>query len=118
MLKDVRLSLHNAISGEAILKSYTDETRQQFAAVIKEIIQDTLLKALTLSQQRMDESIKGTLDNSIRDAQKSLAAVTTDFRDKLGSAWGQLLCYPFGATEVAPFQDAYVFSTSLEAGQV
>ena len=34
---------------------------------------------------------QGTLDNSIRDAQKSLAAVTTDFRVKLGGAWGQLL---------------------------
>ena len=91
MLEDVQLSLHDAISGEAILKSYTDETRQQFAAVIKEIIEDTLVRALTLSQQRMDEWMKGTLDNSIRDAQKSLAVVTTDFRVKLGAAWGQLL---------------------------
>jgi hypothetical protein len=91
MLEDVQLSLHDAISGEAILKSYTDETRQQFAAVIKEIIEDTLVRALTLSQQRMDEWMKVTLDNSIRDAQKSLASVTTDFRVKLGGAWGQLL---------------------------
>jgi sensor c-di-GMP phosphodiesterase-like protein len=91
MLEDVQLSLHDAISGEAILKSYTGETRQQFAAVIKEIIEDTLVRALTLSQQRMDEWMKGTLDNSIRDAQKSLAAVTTNFRVKLGGAWGQLL---------------------------
>ena len=35
LLEDVQLSLHDAIAGEAILKSYTDETRQQFAAVIK-----------------------------------------------------------------------------------
>src|SRR6202167_1990548 len=91
MLEDVQLSLHDAISGEAILKSYTDETRHQFAAVIKEIIEDTLVRALTLSQQRMDEWMKGTLDNSIRDAQKSLAAVTTNFRVNLGGAWGQLL---------------------------
>ena len=91
LLEDVQLSLHEAISGEAILKSYTDETRQQFAAVIKGIIEDTLVRALKLSQQRMDEWMKGTLDNSIRDAQKSLAAVTTDFRVKLGAAWGQLL---------------------------
>ena len=39
----------------------------------------------------MDEWMKGTLDNSIRDAQKSLAAVTTDFRVNLGGEWGQLL---------------------------
>jgi type IV secretory pathway ATPase VirB11/archaellum biosynthesis ATPase len=70
LLEDVQLSLHDAISGEAILKSYTDETRQQFAAVIKEIIEVTLVRALTLSQQRMDEWMKGTMDKSIRDAQK------------------------------------------------
>jgi hypothetical protein len=91
MLEDVQLSLHDAISGEAILKNYIGETRRQFAAVIKEIIEDTLVRALTLSQQRMDEWMKVTLDNSIRDAQKSLASVTTDFRVKLGGAWGQLL---------------------------
>src|SRR6202021_1122087 len=91
MLEDVQLSLHDAISGEAILKNYIGETRRQFAAVIKEIIEDTLVTALTLSQQRMDEWMKVTLDNSIRDAQKSLASVTTDFRVKLGGAWGQLL---------------------------
>jgi hypothetical protein len=91
LLEDVQLSLHDAISGEAILKSYTNETRQQFASVIKEIIEDTLVRALSLSQQRMNEWMKGTLDNSIRDAQKSLASVTTDFRVKLGGAWGQLL---------------------------
>ena len=91
LLEDVQLSLHDAISGEAVLKTYTDETRQQFAAVIKQIIEDTLVRALTLSQQRMDEWMKGTLDNSIRDAHKSLAAVTTDFQVKLGAAWGQLL---------------------------
>ena len=87
----MQLSLHDAISGEAILKSYTDETRQQFASVIREIIEDTLVRALTLSQQRMDEWMKGTLDNSIHEAQKSLASVTADFRVKLGGAWGQLL---------------------------
>jgi hypothetical protein len=91
MLEDVQLSLHDAISGEAILKSYTDETRQQFAAVIKEIIEDTLVRALTLSQQRMNEWMTGTMDSAIRDAQKSLTSVTSDFRAKLGGAWGQLL---------------------------
>jgi hypothetical protein len=35
--------------------------------------------------------MKGTLDNSVREAQKSLVSVTTDFRVKLGGAWGQLL---------------------------
>jgi hypothetical protein len=101
LLEDVQLSLHDAVSGEAILKSYTDETRQQFAAVIKEIIEDTLVRALTLSQQRMDEWMKGTLDSSIRDAQKSLASVTTDFRAKLRGAWGQLLLGSFGGGVLA-----------------
>jgi hypothetical protein len=91
LLEDVQLSLHDAISGEAILKSYTEETRHQFAAVIRQLIEDTLLKALTLSQHRMDEWMTGTLERSVRDAQKSLAAVTTEFRAKLGGAWGQLL---------------------------
>jgi hypothetical protein len=91
LLEDLQLSLHDAVSGEVILKSYTAETRQQFAAVIKEIIEETLVRALSLSQQRMDEWMKITLDNSIRDAQKSLASVTTDFRVKLRGAWGQLL---------------------------
>jgi hypothetical protein len=91
LLEDLQLSLHDAVSGEVILKSYTAETRQQFAAVIKEIIEETLVRALSLSQQRMDEWMKVTLDNSIRDAQKSLASVTTDFRVKLRGAWGQLL---------------------------
>jgi hypothetical protein len=35
--------------------------------------------------------LQNTVDYVIRDAQKSLAAVTTDFRVKLGGAWGQLL---------------------------
>jgi hypothetical protein len=91
LLEDVQASLHDSIAGEAILKCYTEETRQQFASVIKEIIEDTLVRALTLSQQRMDEWMKGTLDNSIRDAQKCLASLTTGFRVKLGGAWGQLL---------------------------
>jgi hypothetical protein len=34
----------------------------------------------------MDEWMKGTLDKSIREAQKSLASVTADFRVKLGGA--------------------------------
>jgi hypothetical protein len=101
LLEDVQLSLHDAVSGEAILKSYTDETRQQFAAVIKKIIEDTLVRALTLSQQRMDEWMKGTLDNSIRDAQKSLASVTTDFRVNLRGAWGHLLWGSFGGGVLA-----------------
>src|SRR5580693_8929840 len=66
MLEDVQLSLHYAISGEVILKSYTEETRRQFAAVIKEIIEDILERALRLSQKRMDEWMKGTLAHSNR----------------------------------------------------
>jgi hypothetical protein len=65
--------------------------KEAAGSVIREIIEDTLGRALTLSQKRMDEWTKGTLDNSIREAQKSLASVTTDFRVKLGGTWGQLL---------------------------
>lgn len=91
LLEDVQLSLHDAISGEAILKTYTEETRQQFATVIARIIEETLSKALSFSQQRMDSWMKGTVDSSIREAQKSLAAVTSDFKARLGGAWGHLL---------------------------
>ena len=91
LLEDVQLSLHDAIAGDAILKSYTAETRQQFAKVIEAIIEGTLVGALTASQQRMDAWVKGALEQSIREAQRSLSAVTTDFRVKLGGAWGQLL---------------------------
>jgi hypothetical protein len=101
LLEVVQLSLHDAVSGDAILKSYTAETRQQFAAVIEEIIEETLVRALTLSQQRMDEWMKGTLDNSIRDAQKSLASVTTDFQVKLTGAWKHLLWGSFGGGVLA-----------------
>jgi hypothetical protein len=50
LLEDVQFSLHDAISGEAILKSYTRETRQHFASVIKEIIEATIVRVLSLSQ--------------------------------------------------------------------
>jgi hypothetical protein len=91
LLEDIQLGLHDAIAGEAILKSYTAETRQQFAKVIEAVIEGTLVGALTASQQRMDAWIKGSLEQSIREAQRSLSAATTDFRLKLGGAWGQLL---------------------------
>jgi citrate lyase gamma subunit len=99
LLEDVQLSLHDAVAGDAILKSYTAETRQQFAKVIEAIIEGTLVGALTVSQQRMDAWMKGALDQSIREAQRSLSAATTDFRLKLGGAWGQLLwgCIAGGA---------------------
>ena len=96
MLEDVQLSLHDAISGEAILKRYTDETRQRFASVIEEIVEETVVRAISLSQQRMNEWVTRTLDNSLCQAQKSLASVTTDFRVKLGGAWGQLLWVALG----------------------
>jgi len=42
-------SLARDADDEAILKCYTEETRQQFAGVIKSIIESTLTRALTLS---------------------------------------------------------------------
>ncbi len=91
LLEDVQLSLHDAVAGDAILKSYTDETRAQFAKVISAIIENTLITALSTSQQRMDIWVKGSLDQAFREVQKSLAAATKDFRLKLGGVWGQLL---------------------------
>ena len=98
LLEDVQASLHDSIAGEAILKCYTEETRQQFAAVIKSIIESTLTRALTISQERMDDWVRKSLDQSIRDAQNSLASATEGFRARLGGAWGRLLwaCFAGG----------------------
>lgn len=91
LLEDVQLSLHDAVAGDAILKSYTAETRRQFAKVIEAIIEETLVRALSTSQKTMDAWLKGSLDQAIQKAQRSLTAATTDFRLKLGGTWGQLL---------------------------
>ena len=101
LLEDVQASLHDSIAGEAILRCYTEETRQQFAAVIKSIIESTLTRALTISQERMDDWVRKSLDQSIRDAQNSLASATEGFRARLGGAWGRLLWACFGGGLVA-----------------
>ena len=90
-LEDVQASLHDSIGGEDILKCYTEETRQQFAAVIRTIIESSLAQALATSQKQMDGWLKGALDGAIRNAQDALAAVTRDFRVKLLGAWSYLL---------------------------
>jgi hypothetical protein len=59
LLEDVQASLHDSIAGEAILKCYTEETRQQFAAVIRTIIESSLAQALATSQKQMDGWLKG-----------------------------------------------------------
>jgi hypothetical protein len=51
-LEDVQASLHDSIGGEDILKCHTEETRQQFAAVIRTIIESSLAQALATSQSR------------------------------------------------------------------
>jgi hypothetical protein len=91
LLEDVQASLHDSIAGEAILKCYTEETRQQFAAVIRTIIESSLAQALATSQKQMDGWLKGALDGAIRNAQDALATVTRDFRVKLLGAWSYLL---------------------------
>ena len=91
LLEDVQASLHDSIAGEAILRCYTEETRQQFAAVIRTIIESSLAQALATSQKQMDGWLKGALDGAIRNAQEALAAVTRDFRVKLLGAWSYLL---------------------------
>jgi hypothetical protein len=101
LLEDVQVSLHDSIAGEAILKCYTEETRRQFGSVINAIIEDTLTRALTLSQERMNDWVKKTLEQSIRDAQTALSTATADFRVKLGGAWGRLLWACFGGGLIA-----------------
>jgi len=91
LLEDVQASLHDSIAGEAILKSYTEETRQQFGAAIRTIIESSLAQALATSQKQMDGWLKGALDRAIRNAQDALATATRDFRVKLFGAWSYLL---------------------------
>jgi AcrR family transcriptional regulator len=101
LLEDVQASLHDSIAGEAILKCYTEETRQQFAGVIRAIIESSLAQALATSQKQMDDWIKISLDQAIREAKQSLATATTDFKLRLGGAWGELLWGCFGAGVLA-----------------
>jgi hypothetical protein len=91
LLEDVQASLHDSISGDAVLKGYSEETRQQFGGVIRTIIESSLTQALAMSQKEMDGWLRGALDRAICNAQDALAAVTLDFRIKLLGAWGNLL---------------------------
>ena len=98
LLEDVQASLHEAIAGDAILKSYSEETRKHFAAVIKSLIDDALTRALTVAHGRMDEWVKKTLEFSMVEAQKALSAANNDFKSRLTGAWGRLLwgCFAGG----------------------
>jgi len=49
----------------------------------------------------MDDWVKKTLEQSIRDAQNALASATEGFRARLGGAWGRLLWACFGGGLVA-----------------
>lgn len=101
LLEDIQASLHDSIAGEAILKCYTEETRQQFAGVIRAIIESSLAQALATSQKQMDDWIKISLNQAIREAKQSLATAATDFKLRLGGAWGKLLSGCFGAGVLA-----------------
>lgn len=101
LLEDVQASLHEAIAGDAILKSYSEETRKQFAVVIKSLIDDTLTRALNLAHGRMDEWVKKTLEHSIAEARKALTAANNDFKLRLTGAWGRLIWACVGAGLIA-----------------
>jgi hypothetical protein len=101
LLEDVQASLHEAIAGDAILKSYSEETRKHFAAVIKSLIDDALTRALNFAHGRMDEWVKKTLEHSMAEAQKALTAANNDFKRKLMGAWGRLLWACIGGGLVA-----------------
>lgn len=103
LLEDVQASLHDSIAGEAILRCYTEETRQQFGGVIRTIIESSLAQTLATSQKQMDGWLKGALDGAIRNAQDALAAVTRDFRVKLLGAWSYLLWSVFAGGLLSGF---------------
>jgi len=91
LLEDLQASLHESIAGDAILKSYSEETRKHFAAVIKLLIDDALTRAVIVAHGRMDEWVKKTLEHSMAEAQMALTAANKDFKDKLNGIWGWLL---------------------------
>jgi hypothetical protein len=51
----------------------------------------------------MDDWVRKTLEQSIREAQNALASATASFRAKLGGAWGRLLwaCFSSGLVAAA-----------------
>ena len=85
LLEDVQASLHDAIAGDAILKSYSEETRQQFGGVIRTIIESSLTQALAMSQKQMDEWLRGALDRATRNAQRRSSSGYAGFPGK--AAW-------------------------------
>ncbi|UWZ85118.1 hypothetical protein [Occallatibacter riparius] len=97
LLEDVQANLHDAIAGEAILKSYTEETRERFGIVIARIMEAQLGRALEISQAKMELWVTSKLNDSIKQAEGALAAVTRDFRVKLFGAWSSLLWGVFAA---------------------
>ncbi len=101
LLEDVQASLHEAIAGDAILKSYSEETRKHFAAVLKSLIDDALTRALTVAHGRMDEWVKKTLEHSTTEAQKALVAANDDFKSKITGTWGKLIWACIGGGLIA-----------------
>jgi hypothetical protein len=97
LLEDVQANLHHAIAGEAILKSYTEETRERFGVVIAQIIEAQLGRALEISHAKMESWVTGKLNDSIKLAEGALGAVTRDFRVRLFGAWSSLLWGIFAA---------------------
>ena len=101
LLEDVQANLHEAIAGDTILKSYSEETRKHFAAVIKSLIDDALTRTLNLAYARMDEWVKKTLEHSMAEAQKALSAANSDFKSKITGAWGKLIWACIGGGLIA-----------------
>jgi len=60
LLEDVHPILHDSIADEAILKCYTEGTRQHFSAVIHTIVESSLAQALA-TQRKIDRWLKGAL---------------------------------------------------------
>jgi len=93
LLEDVQHSLHDAIAGDAILKSYSKETRHQFGGVTRIIIDSSMAQALTVSQRQMEAWINRVLDGSIRDAQEvKLISRLCRAEDALSSSGSRIRC--------------------------
>ena len=67
------------MSRETVLRSYTEETREKFGAVIGQITEAKLRRALEISQSKWSPWVTGKLNDSIKRAEGALGAVTRDF---------------------------------------
>jgi hypothetical protein len=101
LLEDVRKELREAISSEAIVKAYDEETRKQFGLVVQGLMQKQLETATALITAQMEKWVEDSVQRSVQQVNVALAAATKDFRVRLYGAWSGLLWAMLGGGAIA-----------------